>query len=131
MREADAPRGLRSPELFETIQILICRLGAVFVHGAYEWIGVHADLIGALDRSSPVTVLAPGHATGRAYEYARDAAAALGRPGSCVSPGEALGGGSRLCGRLAALYDDAAQPGECEAGSVRLRFACALCRAST
>lgn len=35
MRQADAPRGLRSAEFFETIQFLICRLGAVFAHGPF------------------------------------------------------------------------------------------------
>ncbi len=93
----------------------------VFVHGAYELVGMHLDLVRAISAASPVTVLVPVRpgAPGTAYgeEFARrhllpdDAApeAAGARRGGLLGP------------RLAALYDERASPGPLPEGSVGFR----------
>ena len=44
----------------------------MLVHGIYEMIGIHQELLRAVERGAPVTVLAPFDAGGRATAYGRE-----------------------------------------------------------
>jgi len=46
------------------------RLRSVFVHGAYDWIGVNLDLLRELDRATDVTLLFPAQFGSRASRFA-------------------------------------------------------------
>jgi ATP-dependent helicase/nuclease subunit B len=99
------------------------RYRAILHHGAYELIGVHLDLVRALDRGRGVVFLSPIEPGARVSEYAeRFAARHLLASGETV---ERLGdrAGGLLGGLLAALYDEAADPGPLPGGRVRFRRA--------
>jgi len=96
------------------------RYGAIFLHGAYEWIGVHVDLIHALDRSVGVTACIPAlpgtpvsaYSMAFAQEFLGQEPEALDAP-----PEEA----QRF--DLAALYDEARRPRPVPAGRCAFRHA--------
>jgi ATP-dependent helicase/nuclease subunit B len=99
------------------------RFAAIVHHGAYELIGVHLDLVRALDLGRGVVFLSPIEPGARVSEYAeRFAERHLLSPGEKVERLEHRAGGL-LGERLGALYDEAAQPGPLPAGRVRLRHA--------
>ncbi len=95
-------------------------LGAVFVHGAYEILGVYLDLLRQLDRTTGVTVLVPVAPGARVTLYAERFMSALldGRPESPVTAGD-----SAQAERLTALYDEQASPPAAPAGSFGFRHA--------
>lgn len=81
---------------------------AVFVHGAYELLGVYLDLLRELDRTSQVTVLAPVAAGTRATEYGERFARSFLSEVAFETPDEP--GDGQRASRLAALYDEQAEP---------------------
>ena len=96
---------------------------AIVHHGAYELIGVHLDLVRALDLGRGVVFLSPIEPGARVSEYAeRFAERHLLSPGEKVESLEHRAGGL-LGERLGALYDEAVEPGPLPAGRVRLRHA--------
>ncbi len=90
---------------------------AVFLHGAYELIGIHLDLLRALDRTTGVTALLPVRAGAPATAFAeRFLHDFLLRDSETPEPIEA---GDPTRPELAALYDEASRPA---AGPVRFAF---------
>lgn len=84
--------------------------GHVFVHGAYEWIGIHLDLIRELGQATDVTIFLPARhgarVAGFANDYAQDFLAGTGkRPLVLDDP---LPIEQRF--QLEALYDEEARP---------------------
>ena len=99
------------------------RIGAVFLHGAYELLGIHLDLLRELDRTSDVTALVPvrpgAPVTAYAEEFAREFLLdANTEPESAVV--EADAGRAR---RLAALYDEEQHPAPAASGTFTVRHA--------
>lgn len=98
-------------------------LDGAFVHGAYEVVGVHLDLLREIDRTAGLTALlplAPGApATRHAERFAR---AFLLDPGADF---ERLDDGpdAGRAARLRALYDEEARPEPASAGAITLRHA--------
>lgn len=83
---------------------------AIFVHGAYELIGTHLDLLRELDRATPVTVLIPCQSGARCTEYAEAFARRfLLEPDGAIETVTADGDDARRS-MLAALYDERARP---------------------
>lgn len=84
------------------------RYAAVFAHGAYEWLGIHLDLLRKLDRGSEVVALVPARpgapVSAHAEDFARRHLAGSG-PGL-----ESVERDAERGDRLAALYDEAARP---------------------
>jgi ATP-dependent helicase/nuclease subunit B len=94
---------------------------AVFVHGAYEILGVYLDLIGAFDRATEVTALVPVAPGTRVTAYAeRFADGFLGGPIQAI---EARGAAVERAARLAALYEEESTPPAAAAGAFRFRHA--------
>jgi len=84
------------------------RWSAIFHHGAYEVVGMHLDLLLAIDRGSEVTWLAPVARGSRATQYAEDFF--LRHLGDCFASARAADSadGSLFGSRLASLYDETA-----------------------
>jgi ATP-dependent helicase/DNAse subunit B len=99
------------------------RFGAIFLHGVYELIGIHLDLIRALDGTTPVTVLLPLEPGASASEFAESFARHhLLEPDEQPRP---LDTPPDLRRRelLAALYDEESRPASAPAELFRLRHA--------
>jgi ATP-dependent helicase/DNAse subunit B len=99
------------------------RYEAIFLHGVYELIGIHLDLIRALDQTTPVTVLLPAETGAPVSEFAESfARRQLLEPGK--NP-EALDAPRELRRRelLAALYDEQSTPASAPAELFRFRHA--------
>jgi ATP-dependent helicase/nuclease subunit B len=94
---------------------------AVFVHGAYELLGVYRNLLRELDRSSEVTVLAPVAAGTRATEYGERFVRSFFTDGALETPDEP--GDRERAARLAALYDEESAPPAADPGRFRFRHA--------
>ena len=92
------------------------RTTAVLVHGVYELIGIHVELLRALDPHVALTVLLPARAGARVSEYAE----AFARR-HLLATGEELqaidGGEPHRAARLAALYDERASPAPAAEGA--------------
>ncbi|MFQ5671002.1 MAG: PD-(D/E)XK nuclease family protein [Acidobacteriota bacterium] len=100
---------------------------SLFHYGAYELIGIHLDLVRALDRANPVTVflpVAPGRpATQFAEGFARRHLLEEGEP-LVAEPSPAGMRGSLLGGRLESLYDESREPpAPLRSGPIRFRHA--------
>ena len=96
-------------------------VGAVFVHGAYELLGVYLELLRELDRSCDVTVLAPVAVGTRATEYGERFAKGLPSESAFETPNEP--GDRERAARLAALYDEESSPPAADPGRFRFRHA--------
>ncbi len=94
---------------------------AVFVHGAYELLGVYLDLLRELDRSSEVTVLAPVAVGTRATEYGERFARSFLSDDAFETPDEP--GDRKRAARLAALYDEESAPPETDPDRFHFRHA--------
>ncbi len=92
-------------------------------HGAYELIGVHLDLVRALDRERPVTFLVPMEPGSPAFAYAENYA----RRHLLADAEDPFrlpdGPGGVLGTRTAALFDEAAHPEPLREGLVRFHHA--------
>lgn len=79
--------------------------GSIFLHGAYELIGIHLDLVQALDKAKGVTALVPMHAGAPASVYAQ-------RFAETFLSGDAVAVEATASDRpdLSALYDEATRP---------------------
>jgi ATP-dependent helicase/nuclease subunit B len=96
-------------------------LEAVFVHGAYELLGVYLDLLRELERTTNVTVLVPVAPGTRVSAYGeRFAAAFLAGTDGDFETIRAPSDADRAA-RLSALYDEDGSPPSAEAGSFRFR----------
>ena len=95
--------------------------GAVFLHGAYELLGIHVDLLRALDKGTEVTVLVPARRSTKATRYAEAFAARfLQREGARLAPIDDAGDPG--CGlALDALYDEPSRPAPTPPGRVSFR----------
>lgn len=96
-------------------------LRAVFVHGAYELLGVYLDLLRELERTTNVTVLVPVAPGTRVTAYGERFAAAFltGADGAFETTREP--GDAARTARLSALYDEDCSPPPAEAGFFRFR----------
>jgi ATP-dependent helicase/nuclease subunit B len=96
-------------------------LRAVFVHGAYELLGVYLDLLRELERTTNVTVLVPVAPGARVTAYGEKFAAAFlaGADGAFETTREA--GDVDRTARLSALYDEGGSPPPAETGFFRFR----------
>lgn len=86
------------------------RCNAIWLHGAYELIGIHLDLIRELDAGTEVGILLPAKAAAPAYAYAEDFARRhLVRADGTIQELDdpASGGRGRLLG---AIYDEESLP---------------------
>ncbi len=99
------------------------RFGAILHHGAYELIGVHLDLVRALDAVSPVTFLLPCEPGGAAARTATTFAQGFLSAGESAVRRLGDRAGSLLGGRLASLYDEGATPPALPADALRLHHA--------
>jgi hypothetical protein len=98
------------------------RYGAIFHHGAYELIGIHLELVRAIDAVTPVTFLLSAEPGTRVTAHAeRFASAHLVDPGVALERLQDRAGTSLLGSRLTTLYDEAARPEPLQPGGVRLR----------
>lgn len=100
------------------------RYGAAFVYGAYELIGIHADLLRALDREVAVTLLLPVLPGSRVTRYAERYARSQLVQGAAAPeriPTEAEDHERETL--LAALFDEAASPPPAAAGRFVFRHA--------
>ena len=94
--------------------------GAVFLHGAYELLGIHVELLRALDAGREVEALVPVRAAAPATVYAeRFARRFLGAVDGVAPIDEADGTGCGLA--LDALYDEACRPAATASGRVQFR----------
>ena len=97
--------------------------GAVLHHGAYELIGVHLDLLRAIDRSRSTVFLLPCEPGSRVTEYAESFANRyLLRDGTKLTRLEDTGRGL-LGDRLGALYDEQATVNAGDSRQVQLLHA--------
>ncbi len=94
--------------------------GAVLLHGAYELLGIHVDLLHALDQGTEVTALVPARRATPATRYGVEFATRfLERGGVHLTPIEDAGDPG--CGlALDALYDEPSRPAP--AAPVRVSF---------
>jgi ATP-dependent helicase/nuclease subunit B len=109
------------------------RLQTVFVHGAYEWIGVNLDLLREMDRATDLTILLPAqfgsrvssfaerfarnHLPGAAdLEMAAEAASGQGRFDFGGGPNRAQPERRPGSPQLDALYDEESRPDPVDAG---------------
>jgi ATP-dependent helicase/nuclease subunit B len=95
--------------------------GQILVYGAYEWLGVHVQLLRDLARHTPVTVLVPIQPGQRVTSYAEAYAKSHLLDGDeSITPLEETG--ETGCGLdLASLYDEESRPSPAPAGRVRFR----------
>jgi len=93
----------------------------IVVHGAYEWLGVHAELLRGLARQVPLTVLMPIRPGRRVTRYAETHAEShLLDDEEQIGPLE--GFDDRGCGLdLASLYDEESRPVPAAEGRFRFR----------
>ncbi len=84
------------------------RWSSIFHHGAYEVVGMHLDLLLAIDRGSEVTWLAPVAPGSRATGYAEGFFERHLPRFLANARGPEAAGESPLAGRLASLYDETA-----------------------
>jgi superfamily I DNA/RNA helicase/RecB family exonuclease len=83
--------------------------GAIFLHGAYELLGIHVELLRALDSGRQVTALVPVRTDAPATAYAERFARSFLGSGEDPTPIEAdAGAGSGLA--LEALYRESSRP---------------------
>jgi ATP-dependent helicase/nuclease subunit B len=94
---------------------------AIFVAGAYEWIGVHLDLLRELDRGRRLTVLLPFEpgkpCSAYAEAFARRHLLDKEAEPEAISPRDA----SRPAVELASLFDETARPRPAEPGHLSFR----------
>ncbi len=86
------------------------KFGSVFLHGAYELIGVRVDLIHEMDRAVPLTVLLPGDADSPVARYSRDFVETLSRRGLAFDVEPAGNPEPGVRPALEALYDERSTP---------------------
>ncbi len=84
--------------------------GAVFLHGAYELLGIHVELVRALDAGREVTVLVPVRPGTPATAYAERFARRFLLGGQDVTPIETPGGEPGCGLALDALYSETSRP---------------------
>ena len=98
-------------------------LSAVFVHGAYEILGIYLDLLRELRGTTPVTALVPvcpgTRVTTYGERFARKFLLEAGAELEVADPGD----DPERAGRLAALYDEQAAPPPAGDEALRLRHA--------
>jgi len=99
------------------------RYATIFMHGAYELIGIHLELLQALDHESPVTMLLPAQPGLRVTQYAEQFARRnLLRDGEGMELLETPDGSTRM-ERLTALYDEESMPPAAEDDLFHFRHA--------
>jgi len=99
------------------------RYRSIWLHGAYELIGAHLDLLRALDGEDRVTVLLPASPREQApaTAYARRFATTYLLQGKAMIPAGASASSSVFGARLETLYDELAAPPPLELGKALFR----------
>jgi ATP-dependent helicase/nuclease subunit B len=99
------------------------RYRSIWLHGAYELLGAHLDLLRALDGQGRVTVLLPAspREEAPATAHARRFAETCLLHGEEILPAGSEGTGGLLGARLEALYDELASPAPLGEGKVAFR----------